>query len=483
MMNAKVNKGATVNNNIVTVKVPVGIPASGKSTWAAAQVAEEGCVIHSSDAIRAELKLGYAKEDHQKVFQEMRDRTIASLKKGESVVYDATNISEWARSEVYKTVKAVRRITGIQVEIELYYFDTPVDICIERNSHREGAACVPVDCINRMAANIVPPTEEELLKNGVSDIAIIETVKYEKEDKTMVAKVIGTVKNVAGVVADKAKEGTIMGAQKVAGVAKKVADVVAKEDKTMETKKTEVKNVTVDEKMTKAQLADELRKTGIDLGASVVKNIKKAELIAMLKHELEAIAAEEAKEIVKPGDGLMAQSTKFAKVVAKNLGVDVSEETVVVGDMTTDKKPVNSTEMGDKEAVDKISINEKVLIQGLVNVWVYQTVNKWNGWKSLFFKSTRGDYVGKYIASSKSLTRVTGDVITKLLGEQENNLDNIHDTWTRVAKAGMCSYDGKFVSIDTDQWALCVKNYNAIQAATKAAGKASVSEYLIGYLK
>jgi hypothetical protein len=217
----------------------------------------------------------------------------------------------------------------------------------------------------------------------------------------------------------------------------------------METKSV-VEDVTFDEKMTKAQLADELRKTGIDLGASVVKNIKKAELIAMLKHELEAIAA---------------------------------EETVVVGDMTTDKKPVNSAEMGDKEAVDKISINEKVLIQGLVNVWVYQTVNKWNGWKSLFFKSTRGDYVGKYIASSKSLTRVTGDVITKLLGEQENNLDNIHDTWTRVAKAGMCSYDGKFVSIDGDQWALCVKNYNAIQAATKAAGKASVSEYLIGYLK
>ena len=470
MMNAKVNKGAT-NNIVVTVKVPVGIPASGKSTWAAAQVAEEGCVIHSSDAIRAELKLGYAKEDHQKVFQEMRERTIASLKRGQNVVYDATNISEWARSEVYKTVKAVRRITGIQVEIELYYFDTPVDVCIERNSHREGAACVPVDCIERMAANLVPPTEEELLKNGVADIAIIETIKYEKEDKTMVAKVIGTVKNVAGVVA----EGTIMGAQKVA---KKVADVVSKEDKTMETKKTEAKNnVTVDEKMTKAQLADELRKIGIDLGASVVKNIKKAELIAMLKHELEAIAAEE--EIVKPGDGLMVQSTKFAKVVAENLGV----ETVVVGDMTTDKKPVNSTEMGDKEAVDKISINEKVLIQGLVNVWVYQTVNKWNGWKSLFFKSTRGDYVGKYIASSKSLTRVTGDVITKLLGEQENNLDNIHDTWTRVAKAGMCSYDGKFVSIDADQWALCVKNYNAIQAATKAAGKASVSEYLIGYLK
>ena len=478
MTNAKgINNGVT--NNIVTVKVPVGIPASGKSTWAAAQVAEEGCVIHSSDAIRAELKLGYAKEDHQKVFSTMRERTIASLKRGQNVVYDATNISEWARSEVYKTVKAVRRITGINVEIEIYYFDTPIDVCIERNSHREGAACVPVDCINRMAANLIPPTEEELLKNGVADIAVIETVKYEKEDKTM-KKVANVVTGVAKIISTKAKEVGTMGVNGVTKVAKKVTDKatgMVKEDNTMNKVAGVAKNnVTVDEKMTKAQLADELRKTGIDLGASVVKNIKKAELIAMLKHELEAIAAEEA---VKPGDGLMVQSTKFAKVVAENLGV----ETVVVGDMTTDKKPVNSAEMGDKEAVDKISIGEKVLIQGLVNVWVYQTVNKWNGWKSLFFKATRGDYAGKYIASSKSLTKVTGDVITKLFGEQKNNLDNIHTTWTCAAKAGMCSYDGKFVSIDADQWKLCVKNYNAVQAATKAAGKASVSEYLKGFLK
>lgn len=75
----------------------IGIPASGK-TMLAECLSKSGVLHLSSDALREEL---FGDEDCQdknsELFEEMNRRTIISLKNGQDVIYDATNINSKRR--------------------------------------------------------------------------------------------------------------------------------------------------------------------------------------------------------------------------------------------------------------------------------------------------------------------------------------------------------------------------------------------------
>ena len=81
----------------------VGIAGSGKSYIAN----EIGCKIVSSDAIRKEL---YGSEEDQshndRVFNEVHKRIKNSIKNGEDVIYDATNLSRKRRKNFLKELPA-----------------------------------------------------------------------------------------------------------------------------------------------------------------------------------------------------------------------------------------------------------------------------------------------------------------------------------------------------------------------------------------
>lgn len=162
--------------------VPVGVPGSGKSTLAAT-IAD--VVIVSSDAIREEFfgdaNLQYteefaAKKIRQKkidttgmteeelvklkkkvcadsVFGTVNYRTRKALEAGKTVVYDATNISKRGRMYILKSFE------GLYDSAEAYYFEVPIEVAIERNNNRERK--VPVEVIERMAANMEKPSVNE----------------------------------------------------------------------------------------------------------------------------------------------------------------------------------------------------------------------------------------------------------------------------------------------------------------------------------
>lgn len=109
----------------------VGLPASGKSTYAE-KLRKDGCHIHSSDKIREELTGDVNSQDkNTDVFSELHKRVKNDLQNGISCVYDATNMS-------------MKRRKAFLDEIKKYdcwktciLFVVPVEVCKERNQNRK----------------------------------------------------------------------------------------------------------------------------------------------------------------------------------------------------------------------------------------------------------------------------------------------------------------------------------------------------------
>lgn len=136
--------------------VMVGLPASGKSTIAAEYVEQHGAVLVSSDAIRTEI---YGDENCQdnpsKVFDLMKKRTVAALREGHDVVYDATNINSKRRISLLRDIKnQVAQFIPVAVLVLC-----PVDECIERDALRDRTVGKAV--INKMLCNYQPPSYYE----------------------------------------------------------------------------------------------------------------------------------------------------------------------------------------------------------------------------------------------------------------------------------------------------------------------------------
>ena len=120
----------------------VGLPASGKSTYAK-ELKDKGYNIHSSDSIREEL---YGDEniqgDPKDVFDILYKRVIEDLRSGKNCVYDSTGLSSKRRMAFLNT------ISHIDCKKICLLFATPYEVCLERNKNRERK--VPEEVIKRM---------------------------------------------------------------------------------------------------------------------------------------------------------------------------------------------------------------------------------------------------------------------------------------------------------------------------------------------
>lgn len=137
----------------------VGIPASGKSTKSSLYQ-KLGYEVISSDDIRNELLKGVRLEAlspdqrarlHGKTFETVRGRASAALKRGQSVVIDATNLS---RKRRISFLECFHRIPCTK---KCLLFLTPVDVCMERNRKRIWNARVPDEAMYRMLCNFECP--------------------------------------------------------------------------------------------------------------------------------------------------------------------------------------------------------------------------------------------------------------------------------------------------------------------------------------
>ena len=149
------------NTNIV--KMIIGIPGSGKSTFAK----NLSGVYVSPDEIRKELYGDISIQGNaSEVFSLVEKRIKDALKNGNDVVYDATNTTPYRKS----TIKEFRSYGAKKVYG--YFINTPFEVCCERNKNRnDRLEPVPDSVMQKMYDGIKknPPCKND----GFDEFVII----------------------------------------------------------------------------------------------------------------------------------------------------------------------------------------------------------------------------------------------------------------------------------------------------------------------
>ncbi len=145
---------------MTTLYVLIGLPGSGKSTWAQQNAGRLQAVIVGSDEVRREFQVnGQNPLKGDLVFAEVERRARALLQAGQSVILDATHFLRKYRTY---TLHLAGDTPARRVAI---WFDVPLDICLQRNAHRGnltfGDEQVPGDVVRGMADLLQPPGRDE----------------------------------------------------------------------------------------------------------------------------------------------------------------------------------------------------------------------------------------------------------------------------------------------------------------------------------
>lgn len=150
----------------------VGLPGSGKSCYAEGLALtpllcnhgeEIETVIHSSDQIREEL-FGDAncQDNNQLVFETLHKRVKEDLRKGYTVIYDATNVTRKSRRSV------INLATKDDI-VECHILWAPIQTCIRRDKDRDRS--VGYSVIDKFVRRWQSPWYDE----GIHKIEIINT--------------------------------------------------------------------------------------------------------------------------------------------------------------------------------------------------------------------------------------------------------------------------------------------------------------------
>jgi predicted kinase len=133
---------------MLKVILTVGCPASGKSTWAKAEVAKDpsNWVRINNDDLRAMMNGSKWSSEYEKMITDTRNYLIRdALKRGRNVMIDNLNINKRHFEETCKIAKSV----NADVQVLEKHFYAELDELLERNSKREGAARVPDDVVKK----------------------------------------------------------------------------------------------------------------------------------------------------------------------------------------------------------------------------------------------------------------------------------------------------------------------------------------------
>ena len=134
----------------------IGVPGSGKSTWAKKMAENSSACWISRDAIRfSMLQEG---DDYFAYEDKVMDNFITNIQNAINnnsaiVIADATHLTERSRNQV------LNRLLLKETIVTYVYFDVPLTTALVRNASREGRAKVPESVIHKMYKSLQKPKD------------------------------------------------------------------------------------------------------------------------------------------------------------------------------------------------------------------------------------------------------------------------------------------------------------------------------------
>ncbi len=153
------------------IYIAMGLPGSGKSTWAKEEVkkSQGGIKRVNKDDLRAMLDISVWSKANEKFVLNVRDSIVnKALLDGLSVIVDDTNLHPKHRERLEELAKNYTADTGKPCRVVIKDFtDVPVQECIKRDALRTGTAHVGEAVIMKMyneflkkpAPKYVPPVD------------------------------------------------------------------------------------------------------------------------------------------------------------------------------------------------------------------------------------------------------------------------------------------------------------------------------------
>jgi predicted kinase len=138
----------------------VGVPGSGKSTWAKSQSWLKDCAYISTDDFVEEYAAEQGKT-YSEVFNDfmptavdlMSKQVLLAREKNKDIIWDQTSTTIAARKKKFRMLPDYYHIAVV--------FKTPVKEELTRRLNSRSGKIIPLDVIQSMIDNYEPPTEEE----------------------------------------------------------------------------------------------------------------------------------------------------------------------------------------------------------------------------------------------------------------------------------------------------------------------------------
>src|SRR6185436_5798773 len=133
---------------MLKVILTVGIPGSGKSTWAKSEIAKDPAnwVRINNDDLRAMMNGSVWSSDYEKIITDVRTYLIRdALKRNKNVIIDNLNLNKRHFNDVCNIAKSLNK--NIQIFEKEFYIE--LEEAITRDSKRQDKACVGADVIKK----------------------------------------------------------------------------------------------------------------------------------------------------------------------------------------------------------------------------------------------------------------------------------------------------------------------------------------------
>jgi len=148
-----------------TCHILIGIPGAGKSTWIKNNIPSSRVIISPDNYLEQQYNYEWTPERASEAWADSYEVFAANLKRGSSIVWDATFLREIDRSAVLHIANGFGYYT-IAVVVQ-----APLGVCLERNRSRLRKP-VPDQKVIAMNNLLNIPNEQE----GFSEIILFDSV-------------------------------------------------------------------------------------------------------------------------------------------------------------------------------------------------------------------------------------------------------------------------------------------------------------------